>query len=287
MKQRSNMIISALDENGMIVPAEEAVPGKTYYCAECGVKLHITHRNGKKFFICYANNPHTGKHCKRGRSKVRTPEDTNPDKLFAGMLSPDKERLPGQAKGGGYSVAHESHFDVTGFSSLSDFVEHGYHEHAPLKGMFGLYPMEQILIAKYSAHKIMNDNGSLGNRIVCVEKDAFLSDQSAIRFALCAGGVILQKKMFYLFFTPEQKEALCDLYYKLWKAPNSGKITHILIAGHWQSADLPDCKTVCGKECFGKWSCTGMQYTHFIKNAQIYVVYQQDDGKKKDEERNK
>lgn len=276
MLQKTHMIISALDKNGIIVSAEKAVPGVTYFCAQCGVRLHITHRNGKKFFVCYANEPHTGLHCAKSHHKIKTPEDTDIDKLFLGILSPSKEKRPGTGGGG----PREPRFGTTGFSTLSDFVDHGYHEHAPQDGMFGKYPVEQILITEYNAHTIKHDNRVLGQRIVCLKKDAYINEQRAIRFVLCQKGKNKQKHMFFLFFSSDRYEDYKRFREKLWFAKDSATIEHILIAGDWENVDLPSCKPICKKKCPGSWPCTGMQRTSFVKNSQLLIIYKKEDANK-------
>lgn len=257
-----------LDSNGNAVHANDAAPGETYICPDCGTPVHVTHRGDKKFFACYPNKPHMGELCKKSKSVYRDPAATNPTDFFAGLFKSSKKRPPT----GGHGPAVGPVEGVFACTSLDHFWKAGFHVHHPKDGMVGSHKLHEFMITRDNAAVIMNDNAPLSHRMIVAQPDGYDKEQKALRFVVLAGGVIKQKKIFYLVFGKEHEEDFKQLRYELYFAKDSSSIEEVLIAADWLDASLPMCEIVCDKSCPDpKWECTGMQVGRYVSKRQIYI----------------
>lgn len=268
IKQNDNMIIWALDENGCLVHANDAVRGKGYRCPGCDTLMHVSRRGDTKFFVCKVGKPHENGCPERGKRIHRDLAVTDPEDLIAGLLKPSKAGPPT----GGHGPAGEPREGVYPCTSLAHVYEAGFHIHPPKGGMVGAHRLERFVITEHNAWVIMNNNASLAGRVVFAKPDGYDKEQLALRFVVYAGGRLTQKKVFLLVFGKEFEEEFRDLRYKLCFAPESSNIEAVLIAADWLEASLPMCEMVCDKKCPDpKWECTGMQVGHYKSKRQIYI----------------
>lgn len=268
MKNIRPLALWAVDKNGNAVHANDAVRGETYFCPDCEIPVHVTHRGDKKFFACYPNKPHTGELCKKGKNIHRDPAVTKPDDFFAGLFKPGKT----SPSKGGHGPAGEPVEGVFACTSLEHFYKAGFHIHPPKDGMIGEHRLEDFMITSYNASVIMNGNAPLSGRMIFAQLDGYDKEQNALRFVVVAGGAIKQKKIFLLVFGKEFEEDFKTLRYELCFAPYSSSIKEVLIAADWLDASLPMCEMVCDKRCPDpKWECTGMQVGRYVNKRQIYI----------------
>ena len=268
MTNSKPLALWAVDKAGNSVHANDAVPGETYYCPECGTPVHLTHRGETKYFACYPKKPHTGENCRKPKNIHRDPAVTNPTDFFAGVFKTSKKSPPT----GGHSPAGEPVEGVFACTSLEHFYKAGFHIHPPKDGMVGEYKLEEFMITPKNASVIMNDNAPLSRRMILAQPDGYVKDQNALRFVVVAGGVLKQKKIFLLVFRKEFEAEFKQLRYQLCFAPDSSSIDEVLIAADWLDASLPMCEMICEKICPDpKWECTGMQVGHYKGKRQIFI----------------
>ena len=81
---------------GDVIYAENAEPGKRYFCTMCGVGLHLMTRNGVSFFVCYPDTEHGDPYCRKLSSQDKRPhsmEKFDKDAFFSYFERTAEENL--------------------------------------------------------------------------------------------------------------------------------------------------------------------------------------------------
>lgn len=262
------MVIWALDENGCLVHANDAVRGKGYRCPGCNTIMHVSRRGDTKFFVCKVGKPHENGCPERGKRIHRDPAVTNPHDFIAGLLKPSKAGPPT----GGHGPAGEPREGVYPCTSLAHLYKAGFHIHPPKDGIVGEHKLEEFMITEHNAWVIMNNNASLAGRVLFAKPDGYDKERNALRFVVTAGGRLTQKKVFLMEFGKENEEDFKRYREELLFAPDSSDIETVLIAAEWFEEPSPSCRKACGKKCPNpKWECTGMQIGCYVSKRQIYI----------------
>ena len=287
------MVNIAIDiETGAEVPAKDAHFEREYACKHCRTPLHPVLRVPNPFYKCYEGGKHTNIICKQlvDYERAYDIKETDIDKLFAGLFSPDKEPTtpppppppppgpggPGDGGGGGSSGKGEppqnkvlpcrrlNHLWQTGIYNLPSYAKIG---DAELSDIF----------LWFKDFNLLKTAEPLGNRILAVRPVKPLSDANAILFKIFRkprGESYSEEKYFILKMdNRKQFNQACNRLFDL--KENAGGVTEpvpkrtiVVIAGDWSEIDHADYTTYeidDGPHRFGA------QIAHYYSSKQIYA----------------
>lgn len=272
-KERLNLV--AKNDQGELVSATDAEPKTSYKCPNCGCKMHISHRLGRAFFVCYPNCTHTGKICSRGKATVHDIGMTDKKVLFKGLYTEGRKGTKKSEKGYG---ARQSENIVQPVSALKQLYEMGFHRMVPKNPMIGNVRIGDIIITPDLVASVMQDNDSLHDRVVYVFVDGFNDTDHTIRFVMLKKGKPTYKKVFLLVF--EHNDAKYEEYRKqLFDEDRNPVVKTVLLAAPWEEVVGASCRRLCPKACKkGTWECAGMQKGNYFSEKQIFIPPEKDDA---------
>lgn len=277
------MIVIALDALGNTITADKAQHGVLYFCPICGCEMYVTFRLGNPHFACMPGHNHTNYNCQHNDKNhtIRLTQMTNQDKFHHYLMT-----VPFAGSRGGNGSGHITRGNGTPpkivdpfirtlpYKSLADIYQNGLlsinHDVPIADGL-----LTDLCISSKLAHNIMHNNVALGPKALQVKIDGHFTARNAIRFVSCdfeghkrkvfdvifPDNAIFQQWVNKLFVNYLDNNGLTQ---------TKARYKFILVHGNWESMPTDACNTLCSKNCKGKWSCTGYQYSYYIGSRQIY-----------------
>ena len=283
-------------DSGEHVTAQNDRSGEIRYCVNCDCEMYRRlSKLRKPHYACRPGHKHRDENCKRIASSLTTLDldMTNPIEFHKFISTPP---APG-SDGGGLTGPRKPREDVekfVAFRSLKNFIDCGL-VHAKNNLAFKHGRLSDILINSHFAPLIMQENNSLGYRVLWARPITYFWHEQYIRFLMF--GVIREgghearyQKIFDFHFSErtsflKQTEQIFNATFMdgSKKPIVSSKYKYILVHGIWHATEYPKCQNskVCGRtECNGTWKCTGHQYAEYTSSRQIYCPPDQKIDKK-------
>lgn len=279
-------LLYAYNTQGVLVSADDAVPGVKHTCPVCGCDVHRTStRTGTRIFARYPGHIHTNSKCQTlERNAIKRSFKNLDPEQFIMSLCHTTPRGGGKTKGpenpgpGPNGVDDDEEFKVISFSSLKQIAESAT-EYLKAHDKQGDYSVcDYILTYKYAAGFFSDPSFNLGSRIVYARylwNDSktqsiffimFFKGGFAVRFQL----IFMDKKEFKKY-----RNKLCEF-----KESNTGKTIcikrhknqDVLIASdNWAHITKNQCFKLCSSydNCE---KCYGMYQAVFTSPKQIYLI---------------
>ena len=275
---------------GDIIYAENAEPGKRYFCTMCGVGLHLMTRNGVSFFVCYPDTEHGDPYCRKLSSQDKRPhsmEKFDKDAFFSHILREQQKRTGGHGPAGGTkkggvpgkeSVPGEQNEDEKPVSTLEQMWQEGYIYMGGLTHL-GSGRLQDTLISNKSAN-IWRRGKVTGTRVIQCRVDGIYAEGKKL-FLKCLyhSEHGLDKKLLVLHFRDDEAfDAVRAKLYRRKEMDNGTMRTFvpkwILLAANWEDYCPPGCKKRCSGAKYSAAKCRncyGRMEGEFINQRQIYA----------------
>ena len=273
MSKERNRVV-ALDEDQLIVHAENAIRGKPYKCLCCKCKVHrVRLPSGVCIFAKYPGEEHTGAQCRDGSAVLRDLNATDCKSFFQNLYTAPKSNKGGGGGGGpGPTGPDNDDIEVKSCSRLKHIFDMKLHLYPPKDGKLGNCCAGDFIITPDLVGKVIDSDNSLGDRVVYVMPDYCDYYKKTIRFAMIQKrGHATYKKYFLLTFEGCAKE-FEEIRVQLFDDHGKAIVKTVLLAAKWETLLAPECR-ICGRNLCGSdtWVCKGLQRGKFRSKHQIYI----------------
>lgn len=270
------MFITAKDEYGNDVSAEQAVDGTNHYCPNCGARMRVRRCVTRTDHFFLYRDQHKSKDCaeiENEKSVVRDPGMLNVAKFVRKTMT--EHPRGGQSSTRGTGSASKSSKEILPPKSLRQLAVCGVCQlpaNTPIEG--GV--LSDLLLIYRSFSNQLSTNESLGMRVIELQLDS--AQDRHIRYV---GFWKWQGKWHRMFFEHCADETLDfetltdEMFHEKttrngrsrWSKP---KYKRILVSGVWSAIDHTQCAQICRYCTNARAVCIGMQISDLVSRNQIY-----------------
>ena len=284
------MINIARNQQGTPVEAKDAPKGELHNCLLCGCELcRVISPKGIPFFRAMPGHKHQFPECASQAAnrivretyltsfvdfhgRLLTPVKPTEPPVFPPDIPPEfPPEIPPKPR-------KEPKESILPYRSLKDLHVNGLlaMDNVPIADGY----LSNILINAKLAHLIMDNNDSIGPRVIQARPDALFEKEQKIRFVVCCvRGGSHYRKIFEVNFA-DREEYLVQatrlfgntLDRDTGMATVVAKNKDVLVHGDWTAVAQDRCNKICHKHCDGAWKCTGMQISTYVSSRQIYPI---------------
>jgi hypothetical protein len=267
------MFIAALDSEGKMVKAIDAIPGVDYYCPHCGARMRVRRYHNKVAHF-YAPDSHHYQFCEvveREKYIIRTPAKVNKKKTMKRILTEPSGGGGGGGGGGGDDLPDRTIREMAA-STLEQMYLNNYFT-LPADDPIEDGVISDLCLSYWNFPDFLASGEPLGGRILLVQPHNAYGNY--VRFLIYwknPNGGHFRHFLHLHVADPAQFEELAKM---LFFECNRGKWSKrrydaVVIGGDWKFIEQGDCGQICPFCKDSNTKCTGTHMAHYTSPRQIF-----------------